>query len=60
MFKNPTMFKNINFKIAVELLLAGVSFGVGRFIGLVFWKRIILFIVLMGLFELVLWYAKKK
>ncbi len=54
------MLKNKNFKIAVELLLAVVSFGVGRYIGLVFWERIILFIVLMGLFELVLWYAKKK
>ena len=54
------MFKNRTFKIAIELVLAGVSFGVGRYIGLVFWERIILFIVLMGLFELVLWYAKKK
>ena len=55
-----TMFKNKNFKIAIEFLLAGVAFGVGRYIGLVFWERIILFFVLYGLFELVLWYAKKK
>jgi hypothetical protein len=54
------MFKNKNFKIAIELLLAGVSFGVGRYIGLVFWERIILFLVLYGLFELALWYAKKR
>jgi len=54
------MFKNKNFKIAIEFLLAAVAFGVGRYIGLVFWERILLFLVLYGLFELVLWYAKKK
>ena len=26
------MFKNKNFKIAIEFLLAGVAFGVGRYI----------------------------
>jgi len=54
------MFKNKNFKIAIELILAGISFGVGRYIGLVFWERIILFLVLYGIFELVLWNTKKK
>ncbi len=56
MFKN----KNKNFKLAIEFLLAGVAFGVGRYTGLVIWERIILFLVLYGLFELVLWNTKKK
>ena len=56
MFKN----KNKNFKLAIEFLLAGVAFGVSRYKGLVFWERIILFLFLYGLFELVLWNTKKK
>ena len=54
------MFKNKNFKLAIEFLLVGVTWGVGRYIGLDFWERIALFLVLYGLFELVLLYAKKK
>ena len=48
-------------KIAIEcFFIIVVSYGVGRFIGLDFWEKIFLFLVLYGLYELVLLYAKKK
>jgi len=49
-----------NLIIAIEIILAGVALGGGRYFGLVFWERILLYLALRGLFELVIRFSKKK
>ena len=49
-----------NLIIAIEVLLAGVALGGGRYLGLVFWERILLYLALRSLFELVIRFSNKK
>ena len=51
---------NKNLIIVIEFLLAGVALGGGRYIDLVFWERILLYLVLRGLFELIIRFTRLK
>ena len=49
-----------NLIIAIEVLLAGIAIGGGRYLGLVIWERILLYLALRGVFELVIRFSNKK
>ena len=49
-----------NLIIAIEVLLAGIAIGGGMYLGLVIWERILLYLALRGVFELVIRFSKKK